>query len=73
MGVNVTALKEKIETSGYTPEQAAAAMGMHIATYYRKLKAQGVKFTVGEMQSIIQLLHLTETEASQIFFTETVA
>ncbi len=48
-------------------------MGMNTATYYRKLKSDGVKFTVDEMQRIIQYLNLTEEDAVRIFFTETVA
>ena len=73
MGVDINYLKEKMREAGRTPDQAASAMGMNTATYYRKLKADGVKFTVEEMQKIIQYLNLSEEDASRIFFAATVA
>lgn len=73
MGIDINYLKERMKAAGRTPDQAASAMGMNTATYYRKLKADGVKFTVDEMQRIIQFLNLTEEDAARIFFAETVA
>ena len=73
MGIDIGYLKTKMKEAGRTPEQAASAMGMNTATYYRKLKSDGVKFTVDEMQRIIQYLNLTEEDAVRIFFTEIVA
>ena len=73
MGIDISYLKKKMREAGRTPDQAASAMGMNTATYYRKLKSDGVKFTVDEMQKMIQFLNLTEEDASRIFFAETVA
>ncbi len=73
MSVDINSLKEKMREAGCNPHAAAAAMGMNTATYYRKLKEEGVKFTVEEMQKIIHLLGLSKEEAAHIFFGNTVA
>lgn len=71
MGINIKYLKNKLRLAGHTPDEAAKAMGMNRATYYRKLKAEGVKFTIEEMQRLINFLNLTNEEALIIFFNKT--
>lgn len=73
MGINIELLKQRIKEENIKPEQLAQKIGIDRATFYRKMKAGGVKFTVGEVQGIIEALNLSDVEAARIFFTETVA
>ncbi len=73
MGINVSLLKQRLEEEKISPDQLAKKIGIDRATFYRKLKAGGVKFTVGEVQKMIPALNLSAADAIRIFFTETVA
>lgn len=73
MAINVSLLKQRLEAESISPDQLAKKMGIDRATFYRKLKAGGVKFTVGEVQKMMVALNLSDTDAIRIFFAETVA
>ncbi len=73
MGINLNLLREKIKAANIQPEQLAEQIGMNRATYYRKMKAGGIKFTIGEIQALIKTLELSREEAAIIFFAEEVA
>lgn len=73
MGINVDALKEKLAEKNMNIDQIAEAIKVNRATFYRKLKAGGVKFTIGEIQKMISALNLSDDEARIIFFTSKVA
>lgn len=73
MHVNVDKLKEIIKQSGYDMYQIAQAIGINRATLYRKMDANGVKFTIGEIQKLIEVLGLSDEEAIEIFFSKEVA
>lgn len=73
MGINLQLLREKIKAANIQPEQLAERIGMNRATYYRKMKAGGIKFTIGEIQALMQTLELSREEAAIIFFADEVA
>lgn len=73
MGIDVNRLKEKIAETGVNIEAFAKSVEMDKTTFYRKLNAGGVKFTICEIQRIIKKLGLSNEEAMSIFFTEEVA
>ena len=73
MGIDVNRLKEKIAESGMNIETFARSVEIDRTTFYRKLNAGGVKFTICEIQRIIKMLGLSNEEAANIFFTEIVA
>ncbi len=73
MGINVSLLKQRLEKESISPDQLAKKIGIDRATFYRKLKAGGVKFTVGEVLKMIDALNLSDADAILIFFRETVA
>lgn len=73
MHVNVGKLKEKIKQSGLDMSQIAKAIGINRATLYRKMDSNGMKFTIGEIQKLIDVLGLSDEEAIEIFFDKEVA
>lgn len=73
MGIDIEALKNKISQAGMNVETFAKNIEMDRTTFYRKLNAGGVKFTVSEIQRIISALKLTKEEATSIFFIDKVA
>ena len=66
--VNVERLREEMKKKSITPDAAAAAMGIDVATYYRRMNRQGVKFTVEEVGKLSELLKLTPKVMQEIFF-----
>lgn len=73
MSINTAMLRQRMKEKNIGPDQVSAKMGIDRATFYRKMKSGGVKFTVREIQRIIAVLDLTDAEAAQIFFARTVA
>ena len=65
--MNVNKLKGKIIEKGLNVEKMAKLIGTNRATLYRKLNASD-KITIGEAIKIKNILGLTETEATDIFF-----
>ena len=66
--VNVERLREEMKKKSITPDAAAAAMGIDVATYYRRMNRQGAKFTVEEVGKLSELLKLTPKVMQEIFF-----
>ena len=66
--VNVERLKDEMKKRSITPDAAAAAMGIDVATYYRRLNRQGTKFTVEEVGKLSELLNLSPKVMQEIFF-----
>ena len=64
--MNILKLRGKMVETGHSPEALAAKIGVDKSTLYRKLN-DGDKFTVGEVNKIIDVLSLTEAEATSIF------
>lgn len=71
--VNVNKLRGKIVEKETDQESVARAIGMHRSTFYRKMKSGGTEFTIGEIQNMVKAIPLTNSEAMEIFFNNTVA
>jgi len=67
MSTNREILREKMDKKKMSPEDMARAIGVDPSTFYRKIKTDGVKFTVGQMHKIVEVLRLTKEEATSIF------
>ena len=65
--MNIPKLKGKMVERGINVETLAAKIGINRSTLYRKLES-GEKFTVGEAQTIKEVLNLDKDEAVAIFF-----
>ena len=66
--VNVDSLREEMKKKSITPDAAAEAMGIDVATYYRRMSRQGTKFTVEEVSKLSELLNLSAKTMQDIFF-----
>lgn len=70
MKTNMNILKGKIREHGLTQGDVAKKIGMDSSTFSRKVSANGLKFTVGEMHAIAAVLSLTNDECRDIFLPE---
>lgn len=70
MQMNTAKLKGKMVERGYSSETLAKAIGIDTSTFYRKMKAQGIMFTLGQMQGMTKILNLTREEACDIFLCQ---
>ena len=66
--VNVERLREEMRKKSVTADAAATAMGIDVATYYRRMNRQGTKFTVEEVSKLSELLNLSPNTMQEIFF-----
>lgn len=64
--MNILKLKGKMVETGHSTEALAAKIGIDRSTLYRKME-NGEKFTVGEAIKIIDVLGLSDCEATSIF------
>ena len=62
-------LRKKITDCKMTRSKLADCIGIDPSTFSRKMKSNGLSFTVGEMQKIVETLDLTAEDAIQIFLT----
>lgn len=69
MHVDTGKLRGKIVECGLTHERVAKSIGIDKSTFYRKMKDDGVEFSVGEMHSLCDVLDLTKEEAVAIFLS----
>lgn len=67
MKVNVNRLRGKMVENNVSGHDLAASIGINENTFYRKLKADGLAFTIGQMHGIVDTLHLSKDEAIAIF------
>lgn len=67
MRTDMDKLRGKIAECGMKNEEVASSLGMNPSTFYRKMKANGLAFTVGQMQKMVEVLHMSSDEARQIF------
>lgn len=67
MQVNTQEMKRKMAEAKITQEKLAKETGMDNSTFIRKMHAQGLSFTVGQMHRIVEVLNLTKEEAVNIF------
>ena len=69
MTCNIALLRSKIVEKGVSQEQLSEKLGVSPSTVTRKMNAQGLAFTVGQMHKIIDFLQLTPSEAQKIFLS----
>lgn len=69
--MDINMLRAKIDEKNMTIAAIAKEIGMHRATFYRKLSEEG--FTIREANLIVKVLGLSQVEAVNIFFTNKVA
>ena len=67
MSTNMDKLRGRMAELKLSPEDMAKEIGVDPSTFYRKIKSDGVNFTVGQMHKIVDVLHLTREEAASIF------
>lgn len=67
MGTNMDVLRGKMADQHVSCEEIALKIGVDPSTFYRKMRSDGVNFTVGQMHKIVQILNLTKEEATSIF------
>lgn len=70
MQVNVNMLRESIAEKGMTQEAVAKAIGVDNSTFIRKMKSDGLSFSVGQMHKIVDVLSISKTRATDIFLSE---
>ena len=69
--VELKRLKKEIDDSGMTMVSFAAKTGMIRATLYKRLSGQS-EFTISEVESISDVLHLNVNQRNAIFFAKQV-
>ena len=70
MHVDIAKLRGRIVEKGLTQEVLAEQLGIDNSTFSRKMKTNGVAFTIGQMHQIAELLSLSGEEAADIFLQE---
>ena len=70
---NMMKLMGAMAGKGITQEKLAEIIGIDRTTLIRKMKNDGLQFTVEEVQKIAVALSLTAQEVLDIFFTTKVA
>lgn len=67
MSTNMDRLKEKMSERNISHEELAQKLGIDVSTLYRKLKSDGMTFTVGQLHIIVDVLGLSDDDAASIF------
>ena len=67
MSTNMDILRGKMVERRVSQEEMARKLGIDASTFYRKMKSDGINFTVGQMHKIVEVLKLTSEEATSIF------
>lgn len=66
--VEISSLKARISEKGTSIKVLAKEIGLDQSTFYRKMRADGMTFTVKEVTEIAKVLDLSGKELSDIFF-----
>ena len=67
MHTDMAKLRGKISERSMTQEEVALKLEIDSSTFSRKMKSDGLSFTVEQMHKIVDILGLTPQEAIQIF------
>jgi hypothetical protein len=73
MITNISLLKSKMKKRGITQEILATGVKIDRATLNRKLRQEGLKFTIHEANTIADYLGLSIEDTMKIFFAEKTA
>lgn len=71
MHTDMAKLKGKIAERLMTQEEVAARIGVDSSTFSRKMKANGLTFTVEQMHKIAEVLSLSNQEECKFFCSKT--
>ena len=71
--VNIGRLNEAMKAHAISYEDAARAIGIDRATFYRRMSRNGSKFTVDEVGKLSALLGLNSQTMQEIFFDRELA
>lgn len=69
MRVDIAKLRGKIAERGLTQEKLAIELAMDKSTLSRKMKSEGLEFSIGDMHRLVGVLNLTKKDASEIFLS----
>ena len=67
MMVDINKLNAKRVERGLSIEAFSKALHLDPATYYRRAKDNGKGFKIGDMHNMVEILDLTNDDASSIF------
>ena len=67
MKTNMDKLRGRMAEKKIGKEELAERIGMDASTFYRKMRGDGEKFTVGQMHKIVEVLGLSREDAITIF------
>lgn len=67
MSTDMSKLRGKMAEMKLSPEDMARKIGVDPSTFYRKIKDDGINFTVGQMHKIVEVLQLSKEDAASIF------
>ena len=67
MKTDVDKLRGKMAERRVSQEEISSKLGMNPSTFYRKMKSDGLTFTVGQMHKIVEVLDISPDEAKSIF------
>lgn len=70
MPINTKLLKEHMSACRLTVKEVAKVLDIDESTYYRRMASEGKSFTVEQAQQLVELLHLTDEEATSIFLAQ---
>lgn len=71
--VNINKLREALAARSISYEDAARAIGVDRATFYRRIERAGSKFTVEEVAKLSRLLDMDGQTMQEIFFDRELA
>ena len=71
--VNINRLREAMNQKSISMEDAAKAIGIGRATFYRRIEKAGTKFTVEEVDKLSKLLDMDSATMQDIFFDRQLA
>lgn len=71
--VNVARLQDALKQRSISYEEAAEALNIDRATFYRRMSRNGTKFTVEEVGKLASLLGLSSQALQDIFFDRELA
>ena len=70
MRVDTNRLKGCMAAKGMTQEAVAKAIGVDNSTFIRKMKCDGLAFSIGQMHQIVEVLDIGRDDAAAIFLAQ---